>query len=637
MIFFIYILRNILLTACVSLCGSAMLIAGDGEKTLRKEEQRTLDSLKNELKNIDRFTEHQKMMLYSHITGIYASFAMDSVILYGVKTIEIAKRLNEKDILLECYRHVGIAYSILNNYDTAIFILNKARELGVEMQSEQAQESALWLMAFVYANQGKYVTAIDMYLKLLPIYETHFDKYIITHVAALANLAELNRKLGNMNVAMQYLDRAAELGNSKLSGGYRIWRMSQIYNEYSTFYLINDSIGKALEYALMSDSINPLGTFVINKCQTRVLLAKIYLRLNDYELALRYAGEAMESADILKNNNLHIDVWKIISDIRLAQGRYREAETEALKAWNADSTNINESRLTAANIALANIFMNSAEKAAHFFRKYSELNDRYTEKSFHTTISDLSVKYELEKKEMRIESINRQRLLYLYTGIAIALTAIATGIGLLQKVRNERTEQRLVAVKAILEGEDKERQRIARDLHDGLSGMILSAKMDLGNSESTQNVRNILDKCIEEIHSIVTDIAPSSLRRLGMRAAIEECCRKFPITQFHFSGKDRRIDDEKIERTVYYCACELINNSVKHSGATAIRVQLIQESDRIALCVQDNGAGFDKNTAAKGTGLKNINYRIIAFNGTIDIESSPENGTETSIEFKISS
>jgi signal transduction histidine kinase len=79
-----------------------------------------------------------------------------------------------------------------------------------------------------------------------------------------------------------------------------------------------------------------------------------------------------------------------------------------------------------------------------------------------------------------------------------------------------------------------------------------------------------------------------------------------------------------------------VNNSVKHSGATAINIQLIQENNRISLTVQDNGKGFDKDIiVAKGSGLKNINYRVVAFNGSIHTVSSPDNGTETNIEFKI--
>ncbi|MDR2382947.1 MAG: sensor histidine kinase [Prevotellaceae bacterium] len=624
--FFIYI-RHILFTAFLLICGIAS--ADDGEDTFA-EHKRSCDSLKNELKN-PTLSEHQKMILYAHITSIYCGFALDSTIVYASKTVALAEKLGDKQVACDNYCHIGVAYGLLNNLDTAIIMLNKARKISVEMQSSQLEEKTLWLTAFVYATHGKYVTAIDIYMKLLPVYEKTDDKYAL--VAALCNIAELNRKLGNMSIALKYLDMAADRCNELTSVLY-IWRMSQVCNEYATVYLLKDNIAEAFAYAEKADSVN-LGDFVINKCVTKVLLAKIHIRLNNYEQAFRYADEAMKSANILKSDNLYIDVWKVRSDIYLAQQRYPEAEAEALKAWNADSTNINESRAIAANIILANIYMHNTEKALHFLKKYLELNRLYSEKSLHTTISDLSIKYEAEKQEMQLSSMEWQRFLHLTLSIAGLILAVSVWIVLRLKMRRGRIEERLVAIRAVLEGENKERKRIARDLHDGIGGMISSMKMDLNAVEHMQNTRNKLDKCIEDIHWAVAGMMPSSLTRFGIKAALEDYCHRFSNVYFHFFGNEKRID-EKTEITIYYCAYELVNNAIKHSGATNINVQLIQEDNRVSLTVQDNGCGFDNEiSASKGMGLKNINYRTFAFNGVVDINSSPDSGTEINIEFKI--
>jgi signal transduction histidine kinase len=279
--------------------------------------------------------------------------------------------------------------------------------------------------------------------------------------------------------------------------------------------------------------------------------------------------------------------------------------------------------------------MHNTAKALYFFEKYSELNRLYSEKSFHTTISDLSIKYEAEKQEMQLSSMEWRRFLHLTLGLVGLFLAVSVWIVLRLKIRRERIEGRLVAIRAVLEGENKERKRIARDLHDGLGGMISSMKMDLTAIEHMQNIRSKLDKCIEEIHWAVAGMMPSSLKRFGLKAAMEDYCHRFSNVYFHFFGDEKRID-EKTEIAIYYCAYELVNNSVKHSGATSINVQLIQEDDRVSLTVQDNGCGFDnKNINSKGLGFKSINYRTFAFNGIVDINSSPDNGTEINIEFKI--
>jgi signal transduction histidine kinase len=625
--FSIYI-RLLLLTVFTATGVTAF--ADDGDDVFA-EVKRTADSLKNELRN-SSLDERSRMNLYTHIAGKYAGFAMDSVIAYGTKAIAIAEKLGDLQTAHECYCHVGVAYGLSNHYDTAIVMLEKARQCAVAMNNSLAEEKAYWLTAFIYANQGKYVTAIDMYLQLLPRYERRDDRQI--HIAALCNIAELNRKLGNVGVALKYLDAAAEqCGKLKVDNGHYVWRTSHVYNEYTMVYLLKNDIAAAFKYATKADSVNS-GGFVINKCTTKVLLAKICLRLADCDRALQYADEAMATANVLKHDNLYIDVWKVRSDIYLAQRRYREAEIEALKAWNADSTNINESRSVAANLTLANIYMSRTAKAAHYFARYSELNRMYSEKSFHTTVSDLSIKYEAEKKEIELSSMAWQRLLYVTLSIAVALLAAVVVLIIRTKIRKEQIEKQLIAVRAIIEGENKERKRIARDLHDGLGGMLSSVKMELNVLEHTQNLRNRLDKCIEEIHWVVAGMMPSSLVRFGMKAALEDYCRRFPNVHFHFFGNDERID-EKTEITIYFCAYELVNNAVSHSGAKIINVQLVQEKNRVSLTVQDDGRGFDtKKIKPKGMGMKNINNRVIAFDGVIDISSSPGKGTEVNIEFK---
>jgi signal transduction histidine kinase len=261
----------------------------------------------------------------------------------------------------------------------------------------------------------------------------------------------------------------------------------------------------------------------------------------------------------------------------------------------------------------------------------------YSEKSFHTAISDLSVRYEAAKQEMQLLSMSWQRLIHISFSVVGIFLAATVVLIFRMKARKERTEKQLIAVHALLDGENKERKRIARDLHDGLGGMISSVKMDLAEIDDTQNLRDQLDKCIEEIHWVVAGMMPASLTRFGMKAAIEDYCRRFPNVHFHFFGVEKRID-ENTEITIYCCAYELVNNAVSHSGARTVNVQFVQDNDRVSLMVQDDGCGFDpKKIATKGIGMKNINNRVIAFNGVINISSSPDNGTEVNIEFRVKS
>jgi signal transduction histidine kinase len=596
---------------------------------MHREKERLADSLKNLLRS-PNLTERQELEIYSGLTGIYASYALDSVIFYAPKAVRLAQKFKEKRIEMGKYWDWGVALGFRNNCDSAVALLNKARKIAVELDDEAAEAAAITLTAFVFILDGKYHTAIDYYLKVLPGYEARGNYSGLASV--LANLSELYRRLNNTEMAIKYLDMAAEAGekNTADPGAYA-WRMGNILNEYTSLYLARGELDKALEYAIRSSEI---GGSVINKCTNKALMARIYLQSNDYGRALQYAEEAIEQADILKDKMLYVKTRMVLSDIYLATERYREAEMEALKAWQSDSSNMDEARAMAINLVLANIYLHNNAKADYFMKKYTEIIKQYSATSFQTTVSDMAVKYETEKKERRISDLKRQNILYVSGSLIGMLIAVIIWIILSQKVKNERREKQLVAANAVLDWEKKERKRFASDLHDGINGMLSAMKLELTTGNHLQKISNQLDECIETIRRMARGMMPSALERYGMKAALEDYCCLFPNVYFHFFGENKRMS-EKLELTVYYCAHELVNNSTKHSGAKNINVQLVQDDGSISLTVQDDGCGFEEQSVKEGSGLKNIRNRIAAFNGTIDVAASPGKGSEINIELKI--
>jgi signal transduction histidine kinase len=576
-------------------------------------------------------TKREQLRICSEKTGYYAGFAIDSVLLYGPVALALAKELQETETERGLYHHIGVAYDFRNDYDSAFACYDRARAIDVAAGDHSGEAGTLSLMVFSYARQGKYVTAIDHALEVLAIYESMDEQRNHVYINTLTNLSELYRRMNSPETAVQYLDRAAELCEEMEKNNHYAWRVKHIYNEYAANYLEQGHADRALEYALKADSVD-FG--VINECNTKWMLASIYLQLGESDRALQSAKAALEQADILKDKILYMNVRKILSDVYMAQGRYPEAESEALEAWKADSTLLDESRTIALNIALANIHMHDAEKAAHYLKRYSEMNRKYSEKSFHNTVSELTVKYETEKKEMRISSLERQKILHISIGIIGILLALALWIVYRQKIRSERKEKQFVAARAMLEGEKEERKRLARDLHDGLGGMLSLLKISLAGKEHTQHINEKIDLCIKELRRMAHHLMPFSLTQSGLKVALEDYCFSFSNVRFYFYGEDRRID-EQIELMIYYCAYELVNNSIKHAGAGTINVQLMLTGDRVMLTVYDDGCGFDKTQSSQGAGLKNISDRVAIFDGKMDITTSPGNGTETNIELKI--
>jgi len=591
----------------------------------------TVDSLKQLLNQ--PISERQKLKICQDILTKYNGREQDTVIIYTKKARDIALKLNDEEALRELYLALGVACSFTSNYDSAYFYLDKARELAIKQGNKEKETRTNSVIAFAYAKEGKYNTAIDYFLKTLKMAEdrNEWERYVMI----LSNLSEINRRLGNTEAAIQYLKQAEEKCNQNKFGDN--WNMAHIFNEYAYNYLEEGNLDESLRYALKADSVERVMNAVapvnpVNKCYTQGLLATVYLQRNDFDSALQYAQESYRQADILKDKNLYANAGKILSDIYMAQKRYPEAEAEALKIWMADSTMIDESRDAAENLVLANIYMDHTEKAAYYFKKYSDLNTQYSKKSFQNTVSDLSIKYETEKKEMQISSLEQQKTLYIIIGITGVMFAIVTGIVLWQRSKRERLKKQLIAANAVLEWEEKERKRFANELHDGINSMLSAIRMDLNTTEShIQNVGEKLDECIETIRRMAHGMMPASLEHCGMRAALEDFCRQFPNVHFHFFGEDRRVEN-KAELAIYYSAYELVNNSVKHSGAKNINVQLIQGDKHVSLTVHDDGCGFNREEVLQGSGLKSISNRVYSCNGKLDIISSPGNGTETIIE-----
>ena len=251
------------------------------------------------------------------------------------------------------------------------------------------------------------------------------------------------------------------------------------------------------------------------------------------------------------------------------------------------------------------------------------------EKSLHNSLADMEVKYETEKKQLRISSLEKERRLYAWIAVAVVLFILSLGIALWLKIRNSQKEKQLVASNAVREGEMSERERIAGELHDRLLGSLSAVKSEINNTDTG----NKLNDCIEEIRRISRNLMPLPLCN-GVKTALEDFTDQFPNAQFYFFGQEKRIG-KRLEFVVYCCANELVTNSIRHSGAKNIHVQLIQRKSHIALTVQDDGCGFDEKATSKGVGLKSIRDRVASCNGKMTVFSSPDKGTETVIEINI--
>ena len=307
------------------------------------------------------------------------------------------------------------------------------------------------------------------------------------------------------------------------------------------------------------------------------------------------------------------------------------------------------------------IIKGDVEKAMQLYNSHIERIVKMNEAKMLSTLSENEVKYETEKKELRIHSLEKERRFILFIALLglVLLVAIIILIVARQKVISQKRkiaeqkiiqlekEKQLIATQALLEGETTERVRLSKDLHDGLGGLLSVTKHKIANMKGSLTIPDdqvevfnsalgMLDSSITELRRVAHNLMPESLMRYGLNSAINDFCNSIDKTNYHFYGVEKRLD-EKIEVAAFRIVNELVNNAIKHANASKIDVQLVQEHERISITVYDDGCGFEPKLIdrTKPGGLNNIESRVLSFNGRLDIFSAPQKGTEISVEFNL--
>ncbi len=245
---------------------------------------------------------------------------------------------------------------------------------------------------------------------------------------------------------------------------------------------------------------------------------------------------------------------------------------------------------------------------------------------------------------------------FVWIGVLTSL-CFAVGVFFVKKIFNlirrldvERrlTEKRIL--NTVVRTEEKERMRFSKDLHDGLGPLLSSARMSLSalqtegqsqaNMEIIGNVNYVIQEAMRSLREISNNLSPHILKDFGLRRGIENFINKslaLNEVKINFSTdlQGERFDTD-VEVILYRVVCELINNSLKHSGCSAIDLGLRYDGQTLRLSYADNGRGFNPRAVMDiGLGLQNITSRINSLKGRSQIESTEGRGMEALIEIDL--
>jgi len=170
---------------------------------------------------------------------------------------------------------------------------------------------------------------------------------------------------------------------------------------------------------------------------------------------------------------------------------------------------------------------------------------------------------------------------------------------------------------------DRERRRIARDLHDGLQSRLVFLAVQAGTGTAPATLRRGIEDAIDELRELVDGVMPAPLTERGLRAAVEDLADRLPVpVALRVSGLERRLAPE-VETAAYFVVSEALVNAVKHSGSATLTVELARADGHLRIEVADAGDGG----AREGGGLRGMADRVDALDGALEVESLPDGGT----------
>ncbi|MGN0020103.1 MAG: ATP-binding protein [Sphingobacterium hotanense] len=337
-------------------------------------------------------------------------------------------------------------------------------------------------------------------------------------------------------------------------------------------------------------------------------------------------------------------------------GNLASAKQELGELLSDPRSTMSKSRLAMINeIAGMEAALGNYEQAYQWTRKYKELNDSIGVLDFKQQMAELETKYRTAEKEQEIHLLESRNLLnrtFIISGLVVA-GLIGLWIWYAWNARKNRNisetlllkQQREIDVaKALIYGEEQERKRLARELHDGLIGQVTGLKMNLERIARDHEPNDLsfvteqLGSVIAELRQTAHNLEPTVLKNYGFEEAMRQFCQQMSSSAIEINFYSRGLEalkDKNIVLTLLRMIQELITNAVKHADATQIIVQAGLEDGFLLIEVEDDGKGFDTKQVKRNMGLNNLESRVKSLGGRLEIDSRIGEGTNFIITCQI--
>lgn len=674
-------------------CISFFVAHAQKEYTLRK-----IDSLEQLLPTLADDTSKAEVL--TNLANHYRQVDLQKSKDYALQTISLSKRIKDLTNLMRGYNNLGITFYSLSELDSAIAAFYNYGEACRQKGDSDA-------LAWAYNNIGNVYTELGKYNFTLACYDTALQirtalKDTVSIANSYINYGYVYKDLGKHTEALFYLYKALRtmesIGN-KTGIAVACNFIGATYTRKNEWKKSNFYLTKAIEYCKQIHDYDGVG-------QAYISMAKNYKELKEKEKNRYYLLEALKLYSEINDQRQIAFVYSQLGELYKEDNKYAEAiaayektiqiheQSGSARSLPVNYANLAELELltgkpdkalahaqTALQIAtesgsvehqrqaarvLSQVFekKGNATEALKYYKIYHQLNDTIQNTANIKVAEEIQTKYETEKKDLEIiakkselktEVTKRRTQQFLWLGgVAILLLAFTFTYNRYRwkqkaKFDAELLKQQELRNKAIIEAEEKERIRIAKDLHDGVGQQISAVKMNLSalehelKLEQTQKTKmeallSLVDDAVKEVRGVSHNMMPNALIRSGLGTAVREFVNKLSATDalkinLQIVGLNERLESTT-ETVLYRVLQECVSNIIKHAHATEINIQLIKHAKNLNMMIEDNGKGFDVSIAnsASGIGLKNMQSRVAFLNGTIEFDSTPNRGTTVVVD-----
>lgn len=597
------------------------------------------------------------------------------------KSIEIREKLGDQEFLSSAVMNLGVWMAIERRFDEALVYFERYRNIQEELKDTSNLVMVTTNIGNVYSDQGIYEKALEYYHQSVDLLEQSSEKDEGNRAQILFNIGYLYGKREYYEEAISSTKEALEIYR-KFKGKDDI---AQSYKNIGQFF---DELGKqdsalwyydrSLELYRELGNQNDIARVVMN-------IGVIHNKEEAPELALSYFQEAER---ILAETQREVSLPGLYNNIGASYFRLRQYQTaiDYYKRCLEYATQASDLEVQKqASFDLAEVYGVIGDYENGY--KYQLMYDTYKDSLFNMertrAIEELITQYETDKKEAEIriltaeqaenEALIKQRNAEnqtLFIGVISLITAVLGISGWYvysnrkKKVIAEQKEalfkseidsllerQQVESVTAMLEGQEKERKRLAAELHDRLGSVMSLVKLYFSSLDediketkpelyqSFAEGNKFLDDAFNEVRALITEMKEGRSTGLGLQKDLEQLLDKIEKVGVRVNSRielDESLD-ALVEMNVYRIIQEALSNALKYSKATNIELDLVSNGS-LKLKIRDNGVGFDPETVndrikdREGYGLSNMENRVKVLGGTFKLDARSGSGVMIDVD-----